>query len=575
MKKKTFRRIFRTMGSTRKTYAVGVLGMSLAMFLFQTQIALMFRTLFDTLETGDFTAVIDNILAYLVIILVLFSLYPLFSYLALKATVTTTGIIRKKAFNKLTRLPVGYFKTRHSAEISSRLTNDVAEMERAYTEHLLRFIVSLITGLGTGVVMFFLEWRLALVALIGGGLTLLVNSLYAKRLRRVSRDVQEHLGILNTKLSNIISGISVIRIFNIQRLILDKFQKSNTDVHTHSKDRVRKQAVIDTMNVFVGFVSFVGLTTFGAYLVLIGQTTVGVIVAIVQLQSGVLDFIRGLGTFISNLQASLAAGERVFEIIDEPEEPRQYGLKTMRVDDATALAMEAIHFSYHDTEVLSDVSFSLGQGESAALVGPSGSGKSTLFKLILQFYPPDKGRMAFQNGHGGEDSIKGIREKVSYVPQNAHVFQGTVRENIAYGHPGATDAEIEAAAKAANAHAFIQDLKDGYGTIIGENGTTLSGGQRQRIAIARAFLKDAPILLLDEATSALDNTSERLIKDAIERLMRDKTSLIIAHRLSTIKDVDTIFVMDRGRIVEHGDHAALMEGRGLYAELVHTQLKTT
>ncbi|MFW5894943.1 MAG: ABC transporter ATP-binding protein [Bacillota bacterium] len=575
MKKRTFRRIFNTMGASRKFYLTGLIGMSLAMFLFQTQIAFMFRTLFDTLETGDFSAVIDNITVYLIIILIVFALFPLFSYLALKATVITTGIIRKKAFTKLTRLPMRYFKERHSAEISSRLTNDIAEMERAYTEHLMNFFVNLITGLGTGVVMFFLEWRLALVALAGGALTLIVNTLYAKRLRKVSSEVQTHLGILNTKLSNIISGIPVIRIFNIQKLILDKFHKSNTDVYDHSRARVRKQAVIDSMNAFVGFVSFVGLTVFGAYLVLLGQTTVGVIVAVVQLQSGVLNFIRGLGTFISNLQASLAAGDRIFEIIDEDDEPKQYHPEPLIKDSNTALQMVSIRFSYLDSEILSDVSFSLKRGASAALVGPSGSGKSTIFKLLLQFYPSEEGRMLLNDGVSTDYTIKGIRERISYVPQNAHVFQGTIRENIAYGNLSATNEAIVKAAKDANAHAFIKELKDGYETIIGENGTTLSGGQRQRIAIARAFLKDAPILLLDEATSALDNTSERLVKDAIERLMKDKTSLVIAHRLSTIKDVDTIFVLDHGEIVEEGNHDTLMKNGKLYAELVQTQLETT
>ena len=565
MHKNTFRRIFTSMKGVRKLYLFGVLGMSFAMFLFQTRIALMFRTLFDTLETGDFAAAIDNISGDLVFIVITFLLFPFFTYLAYKATVHTTGFIRKNAFNKLTKLPIRYFKERHSAEISSRLTNDIAEMERAYTEHLMRFLVNLITGIGTGIVMFFIEWRLALVVVISALVSYGFNTLYAKRLRHVSRNVQKHLGILNTKLSNIISGIRVIRIFNIQTLIMNKFIKSNEDVYEHSKDKINKQATIDGLNALLGFSSFIGLTGFGAYLVLNGMTTVGVIIAIVQLQNGVTSLIRGLGTFISSMQSSLAAGERVFETMDEMEESKHYAYEPLPVSETTALSLDSIGFAYDKDYVIDDISLSLKTGETAALVGPSGGGKSTLFKLILQFHEANRGSMTINGKTPGETTLKDIRKSISYVPQDAHVFQGTVKENILYGSIGKDDKAIIKAAKAANAHGFIKSLKDGYDTLIGENGTTLSGGQRQRIAIARAILKDAPIHLLDEATSALDNTSEKIIQDALFRLMENKTSLIIAHRLSTIKHSDTIFVIDGGKVTEKGTHDALMKKNGLYA----------
>ncbi|MGM0436459.1 MAG: ABC transporter ATP-binding protein [Bacillota bacterium] len=573
MHKKTFRRIFTAMKGVRKLYFIGVLGMSLAMFLFQTRIALMFRTLFDTLETGDFSTAIDNITGDLVFILITFLLFPLFTYLAYKATVHTTGFIRKKAFHKLTKLPIQYFKERHSAEISSRLTNDIAEMERAYTEHLMRFMVNLITGIGTGIVMFFIEWRLALFALIGALVSYGFNSLYAKRLRHVSRNVQKHLGILNTKLSNIISGIRVIRIFNIQTHILNKFIRSNEDVYKHSKDKINKQATIDGLNALLGVASFIGLTGFGAYLVLNGLTTVGVIIAIVQLQNGVTSLIRSLGTFISSMQSSLAAGERVFETLDEDEEPKHYAYVPLSMREASALELDGIRFAYDEAYVLNGISLTLKKGETAALVGPSGGGKSTLFKLLLQFHEANAGSMVINGKNPKTTPLKAIRKSISYVPQDAHVFQGTVRENIAYGALDKDETAIINAAKDANAHTFIESLKDGYNTVIGENGTTLSGGQRQRIAIARAILKDAPILLLDEATSALDNTSEKIIQEALLRLMENKTALIIAHRLSTIKHSDTIFVIDEGKVKEKGSHQALMKSKGLYAELVENQLK--
>ncbi|MFW5913480.1 MAG: ABC transporter ATP-binding protein [Bacillota bacterium] len=574
MKKKTFRRIFQMLRGIRGVYLFGILGMSLSMLLFQTQIALMFKTLFDTLETGDFSAVIENIRGYLIVVIIGFMLIPVFFHVALKATVRASGIIRKKAFHKLTLLPSRYFQDHHSAEVSSRLTNDIVEMERVYTEHLLRFIVSIITGIGTGIVMFYIEWRLGLFVVITGVLSYAFNMVYAKRLRDISRRVQSHLGILNTKLSNIISGLRVIRIFNIQEVTLDKFIASNDEVYGHSMDRIKHQATIDGFNALFGFAGFIGLTGFGGYLVLNGHTTVGVIVAVVQLQEGITTLIRSLGTFITSMQSSLAAGERVFEVLDENEEPSHYALDDAKTETDTALALENIRFGYGDTPVVKGLFLALKKGQSAALAGPSGAGKSTLFKLVLQFHKPDSGGMVINGKAASTLSLKSIRQTIGYVPQDAFVFSGTVKDNIAYGALDKDKKAIIAAAKSANAHDFIMKLKDGYETVIGENGTTLSGGQRQRIAIARAILKDAPILLLDEATSALDHTNETIVRDALIKLMEGRTSLIIAHRLSTIKHVDTIYVLEDGQIRQKGTHQTLIEEGGLYADWVAHQLVT-
>ncbi len=572
MKKQTFRRIIGCMRGTRFLYVFGVLGMAGLTFLFQTQIALMFLTLFDTIMSGTFTDVLDNVLMNLIVVLFIFMMIPPFIYITQKAVVKTTGNIRRFAFSKLARLPVTYFKKHHSAEITSRLTNDITEVEKAYSNLLLNFIVNLIAGLGTSVVMFFLDWRLSVIGLFAAVLTVLVNTVYAKRLRRVSTKVQENLSTLNTKLSNIISGLQVVRVFNIQRLIMEKFNKSNTDVQDVSQERVRKQAVINAANTFIGFMSFIGITTIGAYFVLIGETTVGTIVAVTQLQNGIRELARSLGDFITNLQASLAAGDRVFELFDESEEVEYYPQENLELEN-TSVAFKNLSFAYDDDPVIKNMTFSLENNQTAALVGPSGGGKSTVFKLLMQFYPPQEGALLVGNKGAAKQSLKEIRNQIAYVPQDAHLFNCSVKENIAYGNLEASEEKIIEAAKAANAHDFIMSLPEEYDTQVGENGTSLSGGQRQRIAIARAILKDAPILLLDEATSALDNESEKLVQEALANMMQDKSSLVIAHRLSTIEHTDNIFVIENGEVVETGAHQVLLDQEGLYANLYEKQLR--
>jgi len=570
MKKLTSRRIYDCMKGTRVRYLSGLFGMASLMFLFQTMIALMFLALFDTLVEGTFRDVIDNVLMTILVLMVIFLLIPFFIYITHKGIVITTGNIRRKAFKKLSKLPVGYFKKHHSAEITSKLTNDITELEKSYSDLLLNFIVNLISGLGTTVVMFFLDWRLSLIGVFTALLTLFVNTYYAKRLRQVSTKVQENLGLLNTKLSNIISGLQVVRLFNIQKLIMDKFRRSNTDVEEISIDRVKKQSFINALNTMIGMFSFTVITAIGAYFILVGLTTVGTIVAVIQLQNGLRELARSLGDFITNLQSSLAAGDRVFELFDEAEEPMHYPGVEIPVSDAS-LVIENVGFAYEDTTVLDKLCLSLNNNQTIALVGPSGGGKSTVFKLLMQFYPPKEGGMSVCGRSPSLTRLEEVRENIAYVPQDAYLFNCTVRENIAYGLDDASEQAIIDAAKVANAHDFIVNLPNGYDTLVGENGTTLSGGQRQRIAIARAVLKDAPILLLDEATSALDNESEKLVQEALERLMKNKATLVIAHRLSTIEGCDQILVIDEGRVVESGTHEGLLEEGGLYALLHERQ----
>jgi len=570
---RTFMRVVDSMRGNILRYLIGIMGMAFFIFMFQTVIAYLFLGMFDALGSGDYQAVISTIIPYVIGIVLIICVIPFFAYILNKSIVYTTGNIRKKAFNTLTTLPVGYFKKTHSATTSSIMTNDISELENAYSTHLVNFLINFISGIGTTIVIFFIEWRLGLVTVTLGLITLFINTIYAKRLRKVSTKVQENLAVTNTKISNIISGLNVIRIFNIQQHIMNKFIKSNKEVLDVSNQRVKKQSIIESLNMFVGMMSFATVTFVGGYLVLEGLITIGVIVAVTQLQNGIQGLVQSLGRFITNMQASLAAGDRVYSLFDEDKEPDYYHLDSPKPEPGLSLSIKGANFKYDEDLVINNLNLQLSMHQTVALVGPSGGGKSTIFKLILQFYPLLQGSIAIADANKEKATLKSLREKIAYVPQNAHLFNTTIKENIRYGSLNAGADAIIMAAKAANAHDFILNLENGYDTLVGEHGAKLSGGQRQRIAIARAIIKDAPILLLDEATSSLDNESEKLVQNALEKLMEKKTSLIIAHRLSTIEHADIIHVISDGAVQELGDHLTLLEQNGIYKILYETQLK--
>jgi ATP-binding cassette subfamily B protein len=338
-----------------------------------------------------------------------------------------------------------------------------------------------------------------------------------------------------------------------------------------SNKRVKKQSTVEALNMFTGMMGFAIITVFGGFLVIEGIITIGVIVAVTQLQNGVQGLVQSLGRFITNLQASLAAGDRVYKLFDEAKEPKTYKYTTTIEENDCALTLKDVSFKYDQAMVINKLNMAINLHQTAALVGPSGGGKSTIFKLILQFYPLLEGAIQVDELSGDETPLSVLRKHIAYVPQNAHLFNTSVRENIRYGNLEADDKTIIEAAKMANADVFIRELEHGYDTVVGENGAKISGGQRQRIAIARAIIKDAPLLLLDEATSALDNESEKLVQNALERLMNKKTSLVIAHRLSTIEHADVIHVMSEGNIKASGNHTTLIKEDGLYKTLYENQ----
>ncbi len=574
MRKNNFFRLFNFMKGMFAKYIVGILGVSLTSALTQVIMAYFFKNIFSASIVKNQEFMLANFIHFGIIIVIFHLILPFFAYMVDVVAAKTTGNLRKTVFHHSKNLPMNFFKDKHSGDLLSRLTNDISEAEKAYSQTFIQFVTQAVTGVFTLAYIFYLEWHLALLTVLGGIITLIINVYFSKKLKNASSRVQIFLAMLTEKLSNILVGVDIIRSFNLQNLYTKKFHIDNQQVYDASYERVNIEAIVSMLNALVATTGFVGIVAVGTYLTIQGYIETGIIIAALQLQAGPIQLIRALGNFIPQLQSSLAAADRLFEIIDEEQEPQVYqetkGYKKQNI----MVGFKNVSFAYQDDLILNNLSFEISKGKVVALVGPSGSGKSTIFKLILNFYPCTRGDIIIDETFISDQTIREIRQKIAYVPQDAYLFNGTVAENISHGKEEAVTEDIVEAAKAANAHNFIMELKNGYDTVVGERGTHLSGGQRQRIAIARAVIKNAPILLLDEATSALDNESEYFVQEALSKLMLGRTTLVIAHRLSTIREADQIFVLKNGIITEKGTHQELMgKKEGVYYRLYSEQFR--
>jgi ATP-binding cassette subfamily B protein len=497
-------------------------------------------------------------------------LYYVFESSAHKITVR----IRKSVFSHVESLPIGFFKDTHSGDLASRLTNDVRGAEQMYMNVLGGLFGNLLSAVAASVYMFWLEWRLALFVLAVSVAGTAINLIFGRIIRRLSQQVQERLADTTVKLTDMLAGLQVVKGFSLAELLLKGYRRSNQQVLRTSLRRTGANAVLDGLNVLVADLGLVGTIGFGAFLAMNGMTSFGVAFAMIQLSNPVRQFFRMAGPLVGEFQSSLASADRLFEVLDTPAEPERYS--TPAAAGGSLIACSDVEFGYAGGDrVLDSLSLAADMGQVVALVGPSGGGKTTILKLLMGFYPAAAGGVSMAGRPLGEYSLAELRRLIAYVPQDAYLFAGTVAENIRQGKPDATMAEVEAAAKASNAHDFIMGFEQGYETLVGERGTHISGGQRQRIAIARAILKDAPILLLDEATSALDTESERLVQEALEKLMSGRTTVVVAHRLSTIQNADQILVIAGGKVAEAGRHDELLAlPNGIYRRLHEQQFQT-
>ena len=484
-----------------------------------------------------------------------------------------TRDLRNAVYRHLAHLPLGYFTQMKAGQILSRVINDTFETRLILTQIVTQSLQSASLVLVYIAILFSISWQLSLIALVI--LPLLGFSLQPmlRKLRRGNLRRGNVHGEMTSVLQETISGIRLVKASRTESYEEGRFAEGSNKYASSSLKLTRLALVAPPVTEIIGTVIAVLILWIGAWQVLRSGTMTGAtLLAFLTLVLRLLQPLKQLSQMRTTAQSSLASAERLFEILDSPAEfQRDRGTRETATFDRH-LEFENVTFSYGDAPVLSHIDLSASKGEVVALVGPSGSGKSTLVDLIPRFYEPTSGRILLDGIDIRDIKLPVLRSLTGIVSQETVLFHDTVRSNIAYGATNRyTQEQIEAAARAANAHEFIMELPRGYDTLLGERGTRLSGGQRQRLAIARALLTDPPILILDEATSALDTESERLVQEAVDRLLQGRTVFVIAHRLSTITHADQILVLDRGEIVERGTHAELLARRGAYHRLYSLQ----
>ncbi len=575
-------RLFDYLGKQKWTFAIGLIFLVLSAgvgLLFP----MMSGKMFGMLGTSDKTQLVENLkkldnigltLLFILVVQGFFSFGRVFMFT--RVTESLLESLRNKAFERLIKKPMSFFSKNQSGELSSRLATDLNVISEAFTMNIAEVIRQSIVGIGGLIIIMtstnfaVSKWFLIIIPPLS-----VLAILFARKIRNYSKQFQDKIADANVIVSESITGITNVKSFTNEAYEMNRYEKQTGDIKRFGL----------LYGTFRGaFFAFVITCIFGAIFFMLYKmlqlNAQGIISGeefgkFMMLALFVSGSLGGLPEQIASIQRALGATDRVFEIIDEDIE-NVLAQNQTAIQPNGKIELQQINFSYpsrENFEVLKDISFTANAGETVALVGSSGSGKSTIANLILRFYNPMKGQILLDGQNINEIDLTLLRQQIAYVPQEVILFAGTIAENIAYGKVGATQLEIEEAAKKANAFDFINTFPEKWNTLVGERGIQLSGGQRQRIAIARAVLKNPAILILDEATSSLDSESEGLVQDALDKLMQGRTSIVIAHRLSTIKEANKIVVLHLGVIVEEGTHQELLEiENGFYVKLSKMQM---
>lgn len=480
--------------------------------------------------------------------------------------------IREALFKHLQRLDQAYFDRRKTGVIMSNLTNDVGALQTAIVDNLISFITEGVTLIGSLVSMILLDWKLTLVTLVIVPVVLGIINIFGKRLRLAGHDVQGRIADITSLLQETISGIRVVRSFARESHEVKRFENENQRNFRAVMRATKLTSLLSPMVEFSAAIAVTVILWYGGYSVVTGVISAGSLIAFLIYAINLSNPVKRLSQVYGNIQKAMAAGDRVFAILDtEPTVKEKPNAKPLP-EVTGRVEFDHVSFSYDgEKNAITDLNLNVDPGQIIAIVGPSGAGKTTVANLLPRFYDVTEGALRIDGTDVRDVTFQSLREQIGLVPQDTMLFNATVKDNILYGRLDATDDEVYAAAKAANALEFIDKLPEGMQTMVGERGNSLSGGQRQRIAIARAILKNPKILILDEATSALDTESEKLVQEALERLMKGRTAFVIAHRLSTIKNADRIVVLKQGRIEEFGTHEQLLNQDGLYSHLYSVQ----
>ncbi|MCP8969333.1 ABC transporter ATP-binding protein [Ectobacillus ponti] len=482
--------------------------------------------------------------------------------------------LREALFQKLQKLPVAFFDKRTHGELMSRLSNDIDNVNSTISQSAIQLMSGVIVILGSLTMMLVLSPLLTLASLLTVPLVFLLTRTIAKRTRMLFKEQQAQLGRLNGHIEETISGIHIVKAFNHEQKAIEEFQQVNGKLRDVGlKAQIWSGFLMPIMNV-INNLGFAAVAIAGGILAVKGMITVGVIASFISYSRQFVRPLNDLANIFNMLQSGVAGAERVFEVLDEQEEAEDVPGAVLLTNPRGHVVFENVSFGYSpDRPILRNVSFTAEPGSSTALVGPTGAGKTTIVNLLTRFYDVTEGRILIDGRDIREYTRDSLRRCFGIVLQDTYLFSGTIKENIRYGRPDATDEELEAAAAMANAEVFIKRLPKQYDTVLAENGGNLSQGQRQLLAIARVILAKPSLLILDEATSSIDTRTELHIQAALLEIMKDRTTFIIAHRLNTVRDADTIMVIDRGEVVEQGGHMELMKQGGTYSSMFSNQFQ--
>lgn len=570
----SLKRIFRLSKPYRlKFYSATVLALFASAVGLSVPLGL--KALLDAVfETGDMELL--NLIA-----VVLFGLFILQGFLSFGSSYWLEWVgervvtdLRKSLYEHLHRLGFRFFSNRRLGEITSRLTNDVASIRTALTDAVPNSITTTFSLLGAVLLMVLLNWRLSLIVFITVPVVTLLTRYFGNKIRKLARGVQDDLAESTAIAEDALGAIRIVKAFVREVFEVGRYSDAVENLFSTARRKILLSSLFWSGIGMLFMTTLVIIFWYGGREVLADRLSPGDLVAFIFYAFSIARSISQMSRLYTSINSAVGASDRIFELLDESPEVQDLPDAQPLPPAEGAVSFEDVAFAYEDERnVLTDISFDVSPGQTIAVVGPSGAGKTTLVNLIPRFFDPQQGRICIDQLDVKKVQKKSLREQIAIVPQDVHLFGTSIKENIRYGKLDASDEEIEAAARDANAWEFIDDLPKGLDAMIGEKGVKLSGGQRQRLAIARAILKNPRILLLDEATSSLDSESEAQVQEALDRLMKNRTTFIIAHRLSTVQNADRILVLDDGRIVQDGSHQQLIEEEGLYKHLYELQFR--
>ncbi|MPQ42918.1 ABC transporter ATP-binding protein [Clostridium tarantellae] len=522
----------------------------------------------------DFTSLF-KILIVLTILYILSSIFSLFQqYIMASIAQKTVAELRNEVNKKLNKLPLRYFDSNTKGDILSRITNDVDTIASTLQQSLTQLITAIITIIGVVIMMLRIDLIMTLVTFITLPLALIVAGPIVKKSQKFFANQQSELGKLNGHIEEMYAGHMVVKAFSHEQKSINEFNEINNKLYEVSWKAQFISGIIMPAMMFINNIGYVFIAVIGGVLVTKGRITIGNIQAFIQYSRQFTQPINQVANISNILQSTVAAAERVFEVLDEKEEMPEVSNAIKIANAEGNVKFHHVNFSYKkDTPLIKDMNFSVDSGKSVAIVGPTGAGKTTLINLLMRFYDVYSGKITIDDININNMKRGDLRKLFGMVLQDTWLFNGTIKDNIAYGNENATDKDIITAAKAAHADHFIRTLPNGYDTILNEEGTNISQGQKQLLTIARAILANPSILILDEATSSVDTRTEQNIQNAMDHLMKGRTSFVIAHRLSTIRNAHLILVMNDGTVVEKGTHDELMAKGGFYSDLYNSQFE--